>query len=851
MSESFGGGPKSPKESNIINPPDRHTHLDDPSTVTLSHEIAYAPNESGKGQHSEHYLNFEDDEASDLVERSFTQTTPTTVSAPQDTKAHSKMQFKRVKLSREPSKAGQSQGVTSAFNKDQPILAPEVPAQEQRLQEVRNDKAKSAMHDYEIQNAPEVPESPAELRNPSSNESAAADHFSEDAHLRQSIATTDVASKPKAKRTKQSFVICSVCQENKAYTSNPLAKACCSMCKQQQQQEQVTAKVGEQCTSSYKDTRVESQSSKATAVGSMRLSGQDRKEGTGLVRPMEAAGSRERSNDDQVNANGVDGESCQSLAANEWGASTSLPAQMDLSNSTGLAIPVNFQENQVEQTKTAHDLEAGTSDDVGVRTSMQETGCEEPPLDGCFTLKNSRPTKRKRRNFTDGNFPGNSHARAKGSYIRLIGMALCDAPDHRLQLRGIAAWIAENIPSYDLGVGNWEHGLEVTLRAHVGDRGKMMFKTVDFKPGADDDRHGNKEWYKMHEALASTHERWDSGLKQAVSPLFASFGEATEVVDAAQREKASDEEHSVRRENTPNDHQYEEADPIKAPKHGSGKAQAAKCLNGQIGSRPGMPSMTDLADPTKHVEVDENAASENTRVAEDSEDEPLHAVRRRYPVPEAQMKAPEPKLERAQGIPSSKERLSTPVNVPTEAGCAAETLQKTSTWGTPTSSAAGDDQSPLELVTQDEDDETHTALSLFDEWPEYHPARQLDRRAKMAEIKGRPSRKAMFGKPALYSRLGSGEALQSGHSMNEIRDPSTEKPSEKQAPSARKVAHSIDPFPAERNVVYYDTLEEFFGLPRNPVPVMHNGQLAYRDGTKDHSSRVRKAQAYFPTGFGG
>ncbi|RMZ15396.1 hypothetical protein D0860_01677 [Hortaea werneckii] len=848
-SESIGGGPKSPKGSNVINP-DRRTRLDDPNTAMFSHEVADAPNEAGKGQHSEHYLDFEDDGASDLVERSFTLTTPTTVSAPKDTKVHSKMQFKRIKISREPSKAEQSHGFTSAFSIGQPVLAAELPAQEQRRQEVRNDKAKSAMHDSEIPNAPEVPESPAELRDPSANESATANHFSKGAHLGQSIATADVAAKPKAKRTKQSFVICSVCQENKAYTSNPLAKACCSICKQQQQQEQVAAKDGQQCT--YKNTGVEPQSSKATAVGYMPLSGQDRKEGTGFVRPMEAAESKERSDDDQVNANGANGESCQSLAPNERSASTSLPAQMDLSNSTGLAaIPVNFEENQVEQTKTAHGLEAGASNDFEVSTSMQETACEKPPSDGRFTLENSRPTKRKRRNFTDGNFPGNSHARAKGSYIRLIGMALCDAPNHRLQLRGIAAWIAENIPSYDLGVGNWEHGLDVTLRAHVGDRGKMMFKTVDFKPGADDERYGNKEWYQMHEALASTHERWDPDLKQAVSPLFASSGEATEVVDAAEREQASDEKHSVRRDNTPNDHQYEDATPIKALNPGSGKAKAANNLNGQIGSRLGKPSMKDLADPTRHVEVDENAASENTRVAEDSENEPLHAVRRRYAVPEAQMKAPEPEVEETQGIRHSKEQLSTPAKAPTEAGCTAATLQKTSTWATPMSSAAGDDQSPLEPVTQDEHDETHTALSLFDEWPEYHPARQLDRRTKIAEIKGRPSRKAMFGKPALYSRLGSGEASQSGHSVNEIRNPSAEKPSEKQAPSARKVAHSIDPFPVERNMVYYDTLEEFFGLPQNPVPVMYNGQLAYRDGTKDHSSRVRKAQAYFPTGPSG
>ena len=135
--------------------------------------------------------------------------------------------------------------------------------------------------------------------------------------------------------------------------------------------------------------------------------------------------------------------------------------------------------------------------------------------------------------------------------------------------------------------------------------------------------------------------------------------------------------------------------------------------------------------------------------------------------------------------------------------------------------------------------------------PEYNPARQIDRAAKIAEIKRRPSRKAMFGRPALYSRLESHEASQTGHSMPQGGNLSTGNPRGRHALSIRTVAQSIDPFPVEPNVVYYDTPGEFLGLLQHPVPVMHNGQLAYRDGTKDHSSRVRKAQAYFPTGLGG
>ncbi|RMX78211.1 hypothetical protein D0869_09265 [Hortaea werneckii] len=854
-------GPNPPKRSNNIIFSDRPNSPDGSRTETLAEKVAGAHREAGRGRHQEHYLDFKDDEASDLVERSFTQTAPSTVAVSQDMKANSKTQFKRIKISRKPPKAAQSCESTSASNNVQRLAAPELSAQQLRRPEVRSDKARSAMHDAEIQTAPEVPESPAELRNSFVNESAAAEHLSKAADvapasstvgtpLSQPLATPNVAAKPKAKRTRQSFVICSVCQENKAYTSNPHAQACCSMCKQQQQQEPITAKVGEQST--HKNTGVEPQGSKSLVDGSMERSRQVRKEGTSAARPLEAAESRERSNDDvQINANVVNGESSDSLAPNERTASTNLPAHMDLCNSTGPAtIPARFQDNQIERTDPVHGRDARTPDDVDVSTSVQDNVCEEQPLDGCSTIEDSRPTKRKRRNFTDGNFPGNSHARAKGSYIRLIGMALCDAPNHRMQLRGIAAWIAEKIPSYELGVGNWEHGLKVTLGAHVGVKGKMMFKAVDFKPGVDDDRHGSKEWYQMHETVASTHERWDPDLKQAVSPAFASPKEATEVVGASQQEEASAHKHGMGNDDAPDDHHYGKASPAGATEDRLGQAQAAKFLKGPTGSQQGYPSVTDFSNSSKHVDVDESAANKNTKAVEDSEDEPLNAVRRRYAAPEARMKAPE-HVGKEQGFPRPNQQLSTPMIAPEEADCDAGTLPTTNTWRSPTRGAADDDRSLFEPTTQGEQDVTHTALSLFDEWPEYHPAGQIDREAKIAEIKRRPSRKAMSGKPALYSRLGGHEASQSGHSKHQIGNLSTEEPCEKQGLPARKFAHSIDPFPVEPNVVYYDTLEEFFGLPQHLSPVMYNGQLAYRDGTKDHSSRVRKAQAYFPTGLGG
>ena len=289
----------------------------------------------------------------------------------------------------------------------------------------------------------------------------------------------------------------------------------------------------------------------------------------------------------------------------------------------------------------------------------------------------------------------------------------------------------------------------------------------------------------------------------------------------------------------PNDRYYGEASPVRPIQDRSGQAQAAESLKGPIGSDQDNPSLTVVSNSPQHVDLDEDAASQSTKALQDSEDEPLNAVWRRSAAPKAQMR-------------------STPMIAPEEAGGDSGTLPKTlpktlpNPWRSLTRGATIDERSLFEPVPQDEQYVTSTALSLFDEWPEYDPARQIDREAKIAEIKRRPTRKAMFGKPALYSRLGSHEASQTGHSMPQGGNLSTENPRGKHALSVRTVAQSIDPFPVEPNVVYYNTLEGFFGLPQNPVPVMHNGRLMYCDGTKIHSSRVRKAQAYhFPTGHGG
>lgn len=252
----------------------------------------------------------------------------------------------------------------------------------------------------------------------------------------------------------------------------------------------------------------------------------------------------------------------------------------------------------------------------------------------------------------------------------------------------------------------------------------------------------------------------------------------------------------------PNDHYYREASPVVTMQDCLGQAQAAESLKGPAGSHQGDPSLTVILNSPRHVDVDEDSTCKSTQALQNSEDEPLNVVRRRCAVPKAQMKAPE-EVGRIQGPQCSDLQLSMPIIAHKEAGCDTGTLPKTNHWRSRERSAADDDGSLLKPLPQDERDVTYTASSLFDEWHEYDPTRQLDYGAKMAEIKRRPSRKAMFGKPAFHSRLGSREVSQSGY-LNGIGGSSTVK----KVLSRPEAAHSIDPFPVEPNMVYYDTLQE-------------------------------------------
>jgi hypothetical protein len=153
--------------------------------------------------------------------------------------------------------------------------------------------------------------------------------------------------------------------------------------------------------------------------------------------------------------------------------------------------------------------------------------------------------------------------------------------------------------------------------------------------------------------------------------------------------------------------------------------------------------------------------------------------------------------------------------------------------------AIADKESVAQLIKKEADDVEYSATSLFDEWPEFDPANQVDREAKIAEIQRRPTRKQRFlnqrvdpwaqWKPPRLSREGA-----NGH------------PSQRQDRTVRvQTAYDF-----VEDIVHYDSIQEMFGLPKHPIPILLEKEIAYRDGTRnEYDGSLGRAKEKFKTGY--
>lgn len=137
----------------------------------------------------------------------------------------------------------------------------------------------------------------------------------------------------------------------------------------------------------------------------------------------------------------------------------------------------------------------------------------------------------------------------------------------------------------------------------------------------------------------------------------------------------------------------------------------------------------------------------------------------------------------------------------------------------------------------------YTVASLYQEWPEYHSDHaQQNYGVKMQEIRSRPSRKQLFGLPAGRSRV---EGLRTaaiiarttlGLQRNKPRARRDEPEEWEELAGEGEEDEEVEESGSEDELggttlksEVFDSLEELLGLPEVVVPVIHNGELGFRE----------------------
>ncbi|KAM0711632.1 hypothetical protein Q7P35_000999 [Cladosporium inversicolor] len=469
---------------------------------------------------------------------------------------------------------------------------------------------------------------------------------------------------------------------------------------------------------------------------------------------------------------------------------------------------------------------------------------------------------------------GDSSDRPKGSRLILVAMALGSTASRRMQASDVKGWIASTIPGYNKGEGNWESRISAELsQDKLIPSGSGYWREEEWQDG--DGGKPKFKWYQLLPEKENEMWTWCPVLKEPLSPL-ARREARKRGKDAVQRVTAA--ARATKSAST--------AGPA-TPKFSTDKAVSVYCgsfvlgdddkllnagsteaagndfmeLDGLIveGSTQSVcglkrkhhsrPDVSDLSTPKK----DESSSSE---------DEPLSAIQKRRRVGTlSQGRANTTAIQ--QPILANKDvdhqmDLETEMNTNNSANSgdrvdggldsaskASDTLanRKKSRMvtlylnGSPRSSNA--ETSDRYLLAKHE----QLATSLYNEWPEFrqHAADEYD---KLAEIQKRPRKKQLFGKLASHPQVRFGN-----DSPAQIVIPGNFSP-EKRSRTRMVDPRPDEPYPWENpdndpTRKEYTSLEELFDFPDNMIPIISEGQLAYRDGTRTDDGRLPRAREIF------
>jgi len=476
---------------------------------------------------------------------------------------------------------------------------------------------------------------------------------------------------------------------------------------------------------------------------------------------------------------------------------------------------------------------------------------------------------------------GDSSDRPKGSRLILVAMALGSAASRRMQAKDVMDWIDDTIPGYKKGEGNWVSRISAMLSqgrllsSESGYGGYSGYWREDEWQVGD----GGKPKAKWYQLLPEKEEEmwtWCPVLKEPLSP-------------SARREAKKAGKSAVKR--APAAARASTAAPASGPatpKSSTKETVSIYCgsfVQGEDEKRPKANSVDAAGDNAmdiggikendppqllhglkrKHPSRSKTTESftPNRKDASSSEDEPLSASwktkRRRgetllhdrsnhsavHQPPTNGALEDQMDLDPSMSATNSAERGDRVPDDPNKASKA-------------TGTSVGRRKSGLVILylngsrrpsTAESADHLFVAKrerlapSLYDEWPEYRQ-HASDEHDKLAEIQKRPRKKQLFGRLASHTQM-----RFAGNSVTQPVMPTTFSP-EKRSRARMIDPRPDDPYPWENSDndptrKEYKCLEEFFDFPDNMIPIISEGQLAYRDGTRTDDGRLPRAREIF------
>ena len=475
---------------------------------------------------------------------------------------------------------------------------------------------------------------------------------------------------------------------------------------------------------------------------------------------------------------------------------------------------------------------------------------------------------------------GDSSNRSKGSRLILVAMALGSTASRRMQAKDVMNWIDGTIPGYRKGEGNWVSRISAMLSqgrrtssgsGHGGYSG--YWREDEWQEG--DGGKPKAKWYQLLPEKQEEMWTWCPVLKQPLSPsarreALTSGKTAVLSVPATARAFSS----------------ASTSAPV-APNSSTNEAVSIYCgsfVQGEDGKRLGTAGPETTEDVSikinglmaeeppqsvrgvkrKHHSLFDmaNLSTPERKDSASSEDEslPARAKRKRSgmlpqdrsnaaaanrPTPPNGDSEDHMDLDPVASVSDDAKRGNRVDNGHGNMSKTPGTLVDRTTSGLLTLylNGARRTSAPGTLNHFAPAKREQLATSLYKEWPEFcqHASDEYD---KLAEIQMRPKKKKLFGKlgPHTQTQFGKDPVAQPVIPFNFL-------------PEKRSRTRMVDPRPDEPypwensdndpTLKEYTFLEQLFDFPNNMIPIVSEGQLAYRDGTRTDDGRLPRAREIF------